>query len=231
MNSKSGKILRVIAIVLLGLTAAMNIFSGAGTTCAAFLTKDFPPYWVLITSGVQWLFQAFVVLTLLLGFFGIWAVIQLVRGKGNAFRNALILLILGTIVNGVHVYASNHYLENIMPIAVTFFLNLITLIYFLILMIPGIREKVDFSKESDTADKELASGMAAVVVGIVALTMSLWAGPSHMFDGGNYIDEYILYVNIVGVTFTLGGLFLIFHVLLKLFAQEIQALKLKLLGS
>ena len=229
MNSKLGKILRIIAIVFMGLTAAMNIFSGAGTTCAAFLTKDFPPYWVLITSGVQWLFQTFVVFTLLFGLLGIWAVIQLVRGKENAYRNALILLILGTLVNGVHVYASNHYLDNIMPIAVTFFLNLITLIYFLILKIPGL--KVNFSRANDANDKEMASGMTAIIAGIVALTMPVWAGPTHMFDGGNYINDYLVYVNFAGVALTLGGVTLILHVLVKLFAQEINALKVRVLGN
>lgn len=225
MNSKLGKVLRVIAIVFMGLSAAMNIFSGAGTTCAAFLTKDFPPYWVLITSGVQWLFQTFVVLTLLIGILGIWAVIQLVRGQKNAYRNALILLILGTIVNGVHVYASNQYLDNIMPIAVTFILNLFTLIYFLILKIPGLKEKVDFSKANDANDRELASGVTAVVVGIVALAMPLWAGPSHMFEGGNYLDDGMQYVIFAGVALTLGGALLILHVIINLFAQEVSAQK------
>lgn len=232
MNDKLGKILRVIAIVLMGLTTAMNIFGGGGTTCAAFLTKNYPPYWKIINPyDVQWLWQLFVVLTLAIGIAGIVVTVQLVRGKKNGYHNAVNLLVVGSIWNGIHVYASWYYLEAVVPIVVVFMLNLITLIYFLILGIPGLRERVNFTKTNDTSDKELASGMAAIVVGVVTLTMPIWAGPSHMFEGRNLVYVLQLPINIVGSVLTIGGLFLVLRVIFRLFAEEIKSLKLKLLGS
>jgi len=117
MNDKLGKVLRVVAIVFMGLTAAMNIFGGAGTTCAAFLTKDYPPYWVLIKPfDVLWLWQTFVVLTLIIGIANVLVTVQLVRGKKNSYHNAVIVLLIGTVWNGIHVYASWYYLEAVVPI-------------------------------------------------------------------------------------------------------------------
>ena len=231
MNDKLGKVLRMLAIVFMGLTAAMNLFGGAGTTCAAFLTKDFPPYWVLIKQDIQWLWQSFVILTILIGIAGIWAVVQLVRGKGNAYRTTMIVLVIGTIVNGIHVYASNNYLGNIMPIIVVFLTNLITLVLFLILGIPGLRERVNFTKTNDSSDNELAAGMAAIVVGVVTLTMPIWAGLSHMYQGENWVNVLQLPINIAGTVLTLGGFFIVLRVALELFSREIQAAKLKLSGN
>ena len=231
MNDKLGKVLRMVAIVFMGLTTAMNIFGGAGTTCAAFLTKDYPPYWVLIKPfDVQWLWQLFVVLTLAIGIAGIVVTVQLVRGKKNSYHNAVILLVIGSIWNGIHVYASWYYLEAVVPIIVVFLLNLITLIYFLILGIPGLRERVNFTKTNDASDNELASGMAAIVVGVVTLTMPIWAGPSHMFEGENWVYVLQLPINIVGSVLTLGGSYLVLRVGFEMFSREIEQAKKRLLG-
>ena len=147
MNDKLGKILRVIAIVLMGLTTAMNIFGGGGTTCAAFLTKNYPPYWKIINPfDVQWLWQLFVVLTLAIGIAGIVVTVQLVRGKKNGYHNAVNLLVVGSIWNGIHVYASCHSPYFGHAGTLVFMLNLITLIYFLMLLIPGLRERVNFTR-------------------------------------------------------------------------------------
>jgi hypothetical protein len=43
MNSRIGKALRIIAVILMGLNAAMNLLGGIGTVCAAFLTEKYPP--------------------------------------------------------------------------------------------------------------------------------------------------------------------------------------------
>ena len=93
MNSKTGKILRIVAVVLMGLTAAINLLGGAGTTCAAFFTKKYPPMWALI--DYQWLYQTLVVLTVPLGLVMIWATILLVQGKSNAMKITLWFMSVG----------------------------------------------------------------------------------------------------------------------------------------
>jgi len=103
MNDKSGRTLRIIAIVFMGLTAAMNILGGIGTVCAAFLTKQFPPMWALL--DYQWLYQSLMIATIIVGIAGVWATIVLIRGRATAYRNALIVLVIGTILgqfNSMH---------------------------------------------------------------------------------------------------------------------------------
>ena len=42
MTKTIGKILWVVAIIFMGLTAVMNLLGGIGTVCAAFLTENYP---------------------------------------------------------------------------------------------------------------------------------------------------------------------------------------------
>lgn len=195
MNDPLGKTLRVVAIIFMGLTGAMNLMGGIGTSCAAFLTKDYPPYWVLIKSDLQWLWQSFVVLTTLIGVANIWSVIQLSRGKENAFRNAVIVLALGTLVNGIHVYSSYTVLEGIMPVLFVFLANVITLLLFLLLRLPGIRDRVDFGRSGDDGVGQMAGGLAAIVIGLVVISTSLWVGDTHVYEGVNWthlLEEFLV---------------------------------------
>jgi len=82
MNDKTGKTLRIIAIIFMGLAAAMNLLGGIGTVCAAFLTKQFPPMWALL--DYQWLYQVLMIVTIIIGIAGVWGTIILTKGKENA---------------------------------------------------------------------------------------------------------------------------------------------------
>jgi hypothetical protein len=216
MRTSTGKTLRIIAILFMGLTAAMNILSGVGTSCAAFLTKQYPPFWEILIAELQWLWQSFVFLTLLVGLAGIWSVVQLVRGNNKAYRNAMILLILGTIVNGIHVYYSQTILGSVIPIAITLLTNVITLVLFIIFGTPGLREQIRFDGEGDAISGAAASGLTAILVGMILLSTSSWAGPSHTFDGVNLV--YVLQIPLLagGAILSMGGLALLLWTALDL---------------
>jgi hypothetical protein len=207
MRTSTGKTLRIIAIIFMGLTAAMNIVSGVGTSCAAFLTKQYPPFWDILVAELQWLWQSFVFVTLLVGLAGIWSVVQLVRGNSKAYRNAMILLILGTIVNGIHVYYSQTILGSVIPIAITLLTNVITLVLFIIFGTPGLRDQIMFDGEGDPISGATASGLTAILVGIILLSTSSWAGPSHTFaDGVNLVNVLRVPLLAGGSILTMGGL-------------------------
>ncbi len=155
MNDTTGKVLRTVGIVFFGLTTAMNLLGGIGTSCAAFLTKQYPPYWALIKEDMQWLYQGLVITTVIIGLAGIWVIIKLIRGKKNAFRNALIVLVIGTILAGIQYYYSLQLFGKAAPANVKFFTNVITLLLFLVFLIPGIKQRVNFSKNEGGADKIL----------------------------------------------------------------------------
>jgi hypothetical protein len=211
MNSKTGKILRIIAVVLMGLTAAMNLLGGVGTTCAAFFTKKYPPMWALM--DYQWLYQTLVVLTVPLGLIMIWATIILVRGKSNALKIALWLLVVGTVLGAVHMGASLALRGKAVPANVKLYLNLATLIVFFFFTLPGVRKYVDFSKPGGASSGATAGGLAAIVVGLVMLTTVVWAAPTHTYQGENWVNVIYVPLMTIGTLFTLSGFGLLAYAL------------------
>jgi hypothetical protein len=220
MNDKTGKVLRSVGLIFFGLTTAMNLLGGIGTSCAAFLTKQYPPYWALIKQDMQWLYQGLVITTVVIGLVGIWALIELTRGKKNAFRNALIVLVIGTILSGIQFYYSMQLFGKATPANVKFFSNAITLILFLIFLIPGVRQKVNFTKNEGGTDKETAGGMAAIMVGILLLTTPIWAGPSHTFQGVNWVHLLQTELNLSGILLIGAGLAILVRVAIGLIRYE-----------
>ena len=75
----------------------MNLPGGIGTVCAAFLTAKYPPMWPLL--DYQWLYQTLMIVTIVIGLLCIWSTIALARGGKRNYRNALILLVIGTILS------------------------------------------------------------------------------------------------------------------------------------
>ena len=158
-----GKILRFVSIIFLGLTAIVNLLGGAGTTCAAFFTEKYPS--MMEIFDYRWLYQLFVILTIAVGVAGIWALVSLVHGRENVYRNTLIVLVIGAIINGIHSYASSTLGGSAAPANMVFYINLITLVLFLVIRIPGIWQYVDFTRKSNVPDGEAAAGAAAIAGG------------------------------------------------------------------
>ena len=212
MNDSPGKILRVIAILFMGLTAAMNLLGGIGTVCAAFLTKQFPPMWVFL--DYQWLYQSLMIVTILIGLAGVWATFRLVKGDKTAYRNALILLLVGAVVAAVQYFASLAIRGKAAPANVKFYVNVLTLLFFLLLKLPGIRERVNFNQSGGDGVGQTAAGLTAIITGLVVLTTSLWVGGSHVYEGANWtfvLTEFLtgsglLLMAVGGLTFILPAL-------------------------
>ena len=188
MSDNTGRILRTFAIVTLGLTAAMNLLGGIGTTCAAF---GFTRAYRIAFSDLhdyKWLYQILVVTTILIGLAGIWATIALARGRRKGFRNALIVLGVGTILAAIQFIASMALRGEATPANVKFFANALTLVVFLVIRIPSIWQHVDFSEQEAPIDGATAGGIAAIVAGLIVITVPSWAGPSHTYNGENWVN-------------------------------------------
>lgn len=207
MNSKPGKTLRIIAIVFMGLTAAMNLLGGTGTVCAAFLTREYPPLWDL--WDYRWLYQIVMILTILTGIAGGWVTVTLIRRSNKAYRNALIILIIGTILGAIQFIASLLLRGKAIPANMKFYANLVTLILFLIFKLPGIRERVNFTGLYDPAEGMAAGGLSAIVAGIALLSTIIWAGPSHAYEGTNWINVLMPHLTIGGAALLFCGIGLI----------------------
>ena len=222
MEDKTAKNLRTGAIVLMGLTATMNIAGGIGTTCAAFLTRDFPPMWSLYDYRL--LYQIFVVVTTLIGIANVWVTVGLVRGRKNVVRNALITLILGTIVGAVHVIASEILREKSVPANFVLYANILTLLVFLVLSTPNYRDRVNFSDPGDAGTQSTASGLAAIMAGVLLLSVPMMVGSSHIYQGNNWVD-------VLGTTISVGGGLLIGGGLLRLIGGRLKEAVRLILGE
>lgn len=226
MNSKSSKNFRFAAIIFMGMTAAMNLLGGIGTVCAAFI-EDYSIVLkvksVLRTNPFDhtWKYKIFMIVTIIIGIFGLWAVIKLVRGGKNVFKNALIILVVGTLVSGIHYYTSMQIRGEGTPANVKFFTNLLTLIIFLLLMMPGIRDKVDFTKPGGDAEKT-GGGLTAIMAGLLTLTTFSWVGSSHIFNGVNWVEDLTFSLIVLGSGLILIGLGVITSVVMDKVRQRNQ---------
>ena len=196
-----GKLVRIVGIVLLGVTAVITLLSGVGTTCVAL---DPVKYDMDAIAPYQWLYILYVITGIIIGVMGIYAVIALIRRKPTAYRSTIIALVLGIVVGGLHMATSRALRGNSMPLDFIVYANIFTLIYFLILRIPGIWNKVNLTGEEDDVSS-LGAGAAMIVGGIVILTVQLWAGPTHVIDGVNYADVWHTQMAIIGGTLTFLG--------------------------
>lgn len=212
MNN-DGKILRVVAIILMAITAAMNVLGGAGTSCAAFFTRKYPPYWVLIKPvDYRWLYQSFVITTLAIGIAGIAVTVGLVRGRKHAYRNALIVLVIGSLINAIHYFTSLTVIGKAAPANVVFYINVLTLLVFLVLTVPGIRQKVDFTKSGTDSDKTAGGGLAAMVSGVIILSTPMWVGTSHVYMGNNWVYVLSVPIIVIGAGLLMFGITLLARV-------------------
>ncbi len=228
MNDTTGKVLRTVGIVFFGLATAMNLLGGIGTSCAAFLTRQYPPYWALIKEDMQWLYQGLVITTVIIGLVGIWVTIELVRGKKNAFRNALVVLVIGTILAGIQYYYSLQLFGKAAPANMKFYSNALTLILFLVFLIPGVKQKVNFSKNEGGADKDTAGGLAAFTMGVLLLTTPVWAGSSHTFQGVNWVHLLQTELNLSGILLIGAGLAILARVIIGLIRHESALAKIEI---
>lgn len=204
MTVKSARILWIVAVVAMGMTTAMNLFGGIGTVCAAFLTDNFPP--MLVLMDYQWLYQRLMLITIGVGIAGASVTFALFRGGPNAYRNALIVLIVGTVLGELHTRASLELRGKMVPTNIKFYINLFTLILFVILGLPSIRNRVSFKLPRGRMEAAAAGGMATLIVGVMMLGMPMMLGDTHTYEGTDWTNVLQPWMTIAGLAFTAGGL-------------------------
>lgn len=229
---KTGKILKLVAIIFMGMTTAFNLMGGAGTSCVAFSNNIGYRMAFKEIMDVRWLYQGFVITTLIIGIVGIWATVKLIRGGKNVYKTAVIVLVIGTIIGAVHYFTSLELRGKAAPANVKFYLNVITLLIFLALNLPGIRKRIDFTTGgSSKTSKGASAGMAAIVMGILTLTVFDWAAPSHTLNGENWVYVFYYPLMVFGTLFFVGGLGSLIWSVFTMFNEEVSQSKVELSKS
>ena len=155
------------------------------------------------------------ILTILLGIAGIWATTKLIKGGNNVYRNVMIILTIGTILGGTQYFASLAIRGKGVPANIKFYLNLATLLLFLVINSPLLKTKIDFDKPIKKSGKTMAGGLAALISGLMVLSVFVWAGPSHTYQGDNWVEVFMIPILVNGIFLTVGG----FVALMKSFIQ------------
>jgi hypothetical protein len=198
-----GKFLRFIGILFMGLTAGFTLLGGVGTSCAAIAPTNYES--MVGLAPFQWLYILFVLTGIALGIWGIRATIMLVRGAPDGYRQAMFVLLSGTAIGIIHIIASRALRGKSMPVDAVVYTTILTLIIFLLFRIPGVWQKVDFSKSNARSNRP-AGGAAAIVLGVMALTIQYTMGATHTWGGVNYADAFNTTMTIAGVgCLLLGG--------------------------
>lgn len=202
------KILRIVGIVLVGLTAVITVLSGIGTTCVAWGAENYDSMAALVPYKP--LYQAIVVLTLLIGVAAIVMTVGLIRRTHWSYPGTIVTLLAGILVSGVHVYASQSLRGSAMPGSVRFYLSIVTLLVVAALHLPGIWKHINMDDSvRRTGAWATPGGFASISAGIVMLTTPLWAGPTHFLDGYQWVNVLRAPLIVAGAALLLGGLSLL----------------------
>lgn len=201
-NSFFAKFLRFIGIVLMGLTGGFTLLGGIGTTCAALFPTKYDSMAAL--APFQWLYILFVITGIAIGLWGIWATVKLVRGTAGSYKMSLQALIAGTLVGGLHIYMSQMLRGKSMPVDAVVYTTVFTLAIFLLFRIPSIWQGVNFDK-GNTKSNLPAGGAAAMLLGIMTLTIQYTMGATHTWGGINYADAFNTAMTLTGLGLLLIG--------------------------
>jgi hypothetical protein len=205
-RSSLGKILRVFAIILMGMTAVFTLLGGIGSSCVALGAEKYSSMTPL--APYKWLYQMLVVLTIAAALYGIRATIALVKYRRWGYKAALIALIASTLLAGIQMTASLILRGKSAPNDIRFYISLISLAFFLLLRIPWIWNQVGVDQPAGEGSNP-AGGIILIIGGVMALTVHIWAAPTHTFNGYNFADVWHIPMFLAGSTLVVLGTTLI----------------------
>ncbi len=224
MAEKTGKVLRLIAIVLMGLTAVFTLLGAVGTSCIAWNANLYGKAFAMYVPYMP-VYQILVYTKLVIAVIGILATYALLRTEKWAYSGALIALVCGLANAAIQMYYSSTLKGKpflaIAPTNVRFFITLLTLVVFLLLRIPGIWSKVGFDRPQYGRGPKMSSGgLTLFLGGLVTLSTPMWAGPTHMLDGYNLVYVVGVPLMAVGTGMVVAGLGLLLAANLRVHSEQ-----------
>ncbi len=207
-----GKILRTVGIVLFALAAVFNLLGGVGTSCVALNPTGWSESMAKL-APFQWLYILLMIGATAVAIWGITVTIGLARGRHNAYRDALGVLILSGILAGVQTYASIALRGKGAPQNMRFYITVFVLVVFLLLRLPPVWRLINGFVGGGKGRWQTPTGLAAFVGGLVMLTTPLWAMPTHIGpDGANWVNVIRTPLLAGGALLALSGVALLGYV-------------------
>jgi Kef-type K+ transport system membrane component KefB len=218
-----GKTLRVVGIVLMGITAVFTLMAGIGTTCVAVAAKNFSPNMAKL-APYSWLYILFVLITTAVGVYMVKALISLIKKKPQGYRQAIISLILGIVIGAIHMAVSRSLRGSSMPTDGVVYVTVLTLIVFAFFKIPGIWNELHLVGHQPDDTNRIASAFTLLFCGIAVLSAPIWGAQTHTFvEGGtNWANAWPVQMNLIGVFLFLAGILTLILPKLKFFRYQKQ---------
>ncbi|MEN8191958.1 MAG: hypothetical protein ABFS12_04020 [Bacteroidota bacterium] len=209
-KNRPSRILRGVALTLMSITVLLTIIGAVGTVCIAIGAENYDGMEALVPY--KWLYQIFVLIKFTVGFWGLYVIFTLFKGREKAYRNALIVLSIGLFVAIAQMTTSHILRGKTMPVDMRFYVTLITLIVFLIIRIPSIWPKVDFTWSRKGGSKKTIAGSAMLLSGIITITTPIWAVSSHITpEGYNLVNELAVPLLYGGLSLVIFGVATLFY--------------------
>lgn len=203
-----GKTLRVLGIILMGITSAFTLMAGIGTTCVAVAAESFGPKMAAI-APYSWLYILFVLLTTAIGVYMVKALISLIKKKPKGYRETIISLVLGIIIGVIHMVVSRSLRGSSMPTDGVVYVTVLTLIVFAIFKIPGIWNELYLDGTKPDDSNRIAAAFTLLLCGIAVLTAPVWGATTHIFapGGQNWANAWPIQMNLIGIFLLVTGIF------------------------
>ncbi len=206
MNESSmlGKVLRIVGLILLGLTAFFHLMGGIGTSCVALGAEKYDSMTGI--TPYKWLYQLFVLVTIAIAIYAIRATVNFGKAKQGSYRQAVIILVIGLVVSTIHMFASRALRGSSMPNDARVYMNALTLIVFALFYLKGARQALGLDAPGDGEASSGGIGAAFVLMGFISMTVHLFAGPTHTWGGINFADVWHTELQFVGWGLVLLGI-------------------------
>ncbi len=211
MNPNGGfaKFLRVVGIIFMSLATLFNLMGGIGSSCIAFFAEKYGADYAAIVP-YKWLYQLLVVLTTAAAIYGIYALVQLIKGSKHAWRDTILALVVVLVLTIIQIVASRTLRGKSMPNDMRLYITVITLLLFLIYRIPKIWKGVNFNKGARKGGGGLVAGISLILAGIFTVASPAMFAGTHTIAGYNYAGVwYWQFLLAGGLMFLAGAGFLV----------------------
>jgi hypothetical protein len=188
-NGGGAKFLRVVGIVLMSLATLFNLMGGIGSSCIAFFAEKYGVDFAALIP-YKWLYQLLVVLTTAAAVYGIFAIVQLIKGTRRAYRDTLIALVAVLIFTIIQMVASRELRGKSQPNDMRLYITLFTLLIFFIFRIPKIWKGVNFDKGARRGGGGFVASISLILAGLTTLAASAMFASTHTIHGFNFADSW-----------------------------------------
>lgn len=214
MSDRFGKVLRVAAIVLMGLTSVFTLLGGVGTSCVAWNAGQYGQSFAALVPYMT-VYQILVFVSVIAAVVGIVATYGLVRGDKRAYAGAIAALVVGLAAAAIQMYYTSTLkgksFFDTPPTSMRFYITLLTLVVFLIIRLPGIWDRVGLGRPQGGPGSKMGSGgLSMLLAGMVTLATPVWAGPSHMLEGYNLVNVLYAHLMVGGGLLSVAGVTMLF---------------------